>query len=156
MISEFQYLSLKDAPSRARRIVQKNNIILSMVRPIQKHYGILTKVKNNTVVSTGFAVINCTEIDPNYIYLLLTQKDMTEYLDILAEGSTTAYPSLVSADIEKIDFKMPPPESLKLFSDYAADAWKKIDENQTQIRTLSTLRDNLLPKLMSGEVRVKL
>ncbi len=41
------------------------------------------------------------------------------------------------------------------FNKISADNWHKIDINQKQIRTLETLRDNLLPKLMSGEVRVK-
>ncbi len=154
-ISGFQNLSLKDAPSRARRIVQKNDIIISMVRPIQKHYGIMNKVNLNTVVSTGFAVITCIDIDPHFIYVLLTQKDMTEYLEIIAEGSTTVYPSLVPSDIERLDFQMPPDKFIQQFSEYSSNAWGKIEENSSQIRTLARLRDSLLPKLMSGEVRVK-
>jgi type I restriction enzyme S subunit len=155
-ISEYQYLQLKDTPSRARRIVQKNDIVISMVRPIQKHYGILKKVNHNTIVSTGFVVITCIEIDPHFIYVLLTQKEMTEYLDIIAEASTTTYPSLVPSDIAKIDFQIPPTELMQQFSEYAEHAWDKIEENNSQIRTLSHLRDTLLPKLMSGEVKVKL
>jgi type I restriction enzyme, S subunit len=154
-INEFQNIALSEAPSRAKRIVRKNDIIISMVRPIQKHYGILKKVKSNTIVSTGFVVITCTNIDPHFVYILITQKDMTEYLDIIAEASTSAYPSLVPSDIEKIEFEMPSPEKMQPFSEYAANTWKIIEENQTQIRTLSKLRDTLLPKLMSGEVRVK-
>lgn len=155
-ITEYQYLQLKDAPSRARRIVQKNDIVVSMVRPIQKHYGILKKVNPNTIVSTGFVVISCRKIDPHFIYVLLTQKEMTEFLDIIAEASTTTYPSLAPSDIEKIDFQMPPAELLEQFSEYAEHVWGKIEGNNSQIRTLSRFRDTLLPKLMSGEVRVAL
>ena len=153
-ISEYQHLQLKDAPSRARRIVQKNDIVVSMVRPIQKHYGILKKINSNTIVSTGFVVISCVKIDPHFIYVLLTQKEMTEYLDIIAEASTTTYPSLAPSDIAKIDFQMPPTELLQQFSEYAGHVWDKIEENNSQIRTLSRSRDTLLPKLMSGEVRL--
>jgi type I restriction enzyme, S subunit len=144
-ISEFQPLQLKEAPSRARRIVQKDDIIISMVRPIQKHYGILKKVKHNTVVSTGFIVITCTEIDPHFMYVLLTQKEMTEYLDVIAEASTTTYPSLVPSDIAGIASQMPPTELMQQFSEYAASVWDKIEENNSQIRTLSRLRDPLPP-----------
>ena len=154
MISQYQPLSLKEAPSRAKRIVRKNDILLSMVRPIQKHYGILKNIKENAIASTGFAVITCKKIDPHFIYLLLIQKEMTEFLEIIAEGSTTTYPSLVPSDIAKIDFLMPPAALLALFSAYASAAWDKIDKNQSQIRILSQLRDALLPKLMSGEIRV--
>ena len=38
---------------------------------------------------------------------------------------------------------------------YFDDVVSKIQNNQSQIRTLENLRDTLLPKLMSGEVRVK-
>lgn len=155
-ISQFQHLSLNNAPSRAKRIVQKNDIILSMIRPIRKHYGILKKVNCNTVVSTGFVVITCNKIDPHFIFLHLTQNDMTEYLEIIAEGSTTAYPSLVPSDIEKIVFQMPPTSLIKKFSEYASHAWDKIEGNYLQIRTLTRMRDTLLPKLMSGELKVKL
>ncbi len=154
-ISDFQCLPLKDAPSRAKRIVRRNDVVISMVRPIQKHYGILKKVNRNTVVSTGFVVITCVDIDPHFAYLLLTQNDMTEYLDIVAEGSTSAYPSLVPSDLEKIEFQMPPVDLMSVFSEFAGHTWDKIEENHSQIRTLSRLRDVLLPKLISGEVRVK-
>lgn len=155
IIVDFTKLPLKDAPSRAKRIVHKNDIIISMVRPIQKHYGILKDINENTIVSTGFAVITCKCIDPHFLYLLLTQQEMTDYLEIIAEGSTTAYPSLVPSNIKQIEFQLPPTESLNYFSEYTFIIWNKIEKNEVQIRTLSRLRDTLLPKLMSGEVRVR-
>jgi type I restriction enzyme S subunit len=127
-----------------------------MVRPIQKHYGILKKVNPNTIVSTGFVVISCHKIDPHFVYVLLTQKEMTEYLDIIAEASTTTYPSLAPSDIAKIDFQMPPADLLQQFSKYTEHVWDKTEENNSQIRTLSKTRDTILPKLMSGEIRTKL
>ena len=80
---------------------------------------------------------------------------MTEYLHLIAEGTTSAYPSLKPSDIEKIEFQRPPKEKLCAFSKYADKAWDKIDNNYSQIQTLSKLRDSLLPKLMKGEIRVK-
>ncbi len=115
----------------------------------------MKKVNYNTVVSTGFAVITCVDIDPHFVYLLLTQNDMTEYLDMVAEGSTSAYPILVPSDLKTIEFQMPPASLMNVFSEYACHTWDKIEENHSQIRSLSRLRDMLLPKLMSGEVRVR-
>ncbi|QQS33989.1 MAG: restriction endonuclease subunit S [Acidobacteriota bacterium] len=152
IVSEYQYLSLEEAPSRAKRIVKNNDIIISTVRPIHRHYGLLKSVNPNTIVSTGFCVISCTKIDPHFLYIFLTQKEMTEYFDVIAEGSTSAYPSLKPSDISSVDFKMPPPDLLKKFSDYASDAWQKLEINKAQIQSLSSLRDQLLPKLMSGKL----
>jgi len=156
IISEFQVFKLLDAPSRAQRIVRKNDLVYSLVRPIQRHYGILIEVKPNTVVSTGFCVINCHSISPFFMYLLLTIDDSVDYFDMVAEGSTSAYPSLKPSDIANFEFALPPKEKLHAFSEYTADAWNKISSNRIQIQTLTQLRDALLPKLMSGEMRVKM
>lgn len=45
---------------------------------------------------------------------------------------------------------------LKEFDNISIDICSKLEANQTQIRTLASLRDTLLPKLMSGEVRVEM
>lgn len=153
-IEEIQLLSFKEAPSRARRLVKHNDILISTVRPNQKHYGIIKNPKENLVVSTGFCVLTCKSIDPYFIYVLLTTDEMTEYLHSIAEGSTTTYPSLKPSDIEKIEFLLPPKKLLDEFASLAKSNWNKIEVNYRQIATLENLRDNLLPKLMSGEVGV--
>jgi type I restriction enzyme, S subunit len=151
-IEGIQILSLKDAPSRARRLVKHNDVLISTVRPNQKHYGIIKNPKENLVVSTGFCVISCEMIDPHFIYYLVTNDEMTEYLHSIAEGSTSTYPSLKPSDIERIEFQLPPLEKLKEFADISSSYWDKIESNNYQIKTLGKLRDTLLPKLMSGEV----
>jgi type I restriction enzyme S subunit len=153
-IDSTQSLTLIDAPSRARRLVRHNDILISTVRPDQRHYGIIKNPLKNLVASTGFCVITCIDIDPHFTYLLLTNDEMTQYLHSIAEGSTSTYPSLRPDDIEKIEFAIPPLEKMNEFGRVVSRFWEKIYKNQIQIRTLTQLRDTLLPKLMSGEVRV--
>ena len=155
-IDGYQTFDIADAPSRARRIVKHNDVLISTVRPNQKHYGILKNPAEDVIVSTGFCVITCDKINPHFIYILLTTDEMTEYLHSIAEGSTSTYPSLKPSDIEGLVFQLPPQEKLDAFSEYADNAWSKIEYNHTQIITLEKLRDTLLPKLMSGEVRLKI
>ncbi|KAF5431881.1 type I restriction enzyme, S subunit [Candidatus Methanophagaceae archaeon] len=155
-IDGYQTFDIADAPSRARRIVKHNDVLISTVRPNQKHYGILKNPTEDVIVSTGFCVITCDKINPHFIYILLTTDEMTEYLHSIAEGSTSTYPSLKPSDIEGLVFQLPPQEKLDAFSEYADNAWSKIEYNHTQIRTLEKLRDTLLPKLMGGEVRLKI
>jgi type I restriction enzyme S subunit len=135
-------------------LVQHNDILISTVRPDQKHYGIIKNPTDKLVVSTGFCVLTCTKIDPHFIYLLLTNDEMTDYLHSIADGSTSTYPSLKPSDIGSVTFQMPPSDRLMEFSVIARHSWEKIEKNHVQIQTLETLRDTLLPKLMSGEVRV--
>ncbi|MHB1174769.1 MAG: restriction endonuclease subunit S [Sulfuriferula sp.] len=153
-IEDLQLLTLDEAPSRAKRIVEHNDVLISTVRPDQNHYGIIKNPIDNLVVSTGFCVLTCTKIDPHFIYLLLTNDEMTDYLHTIAEGSTSTYPSLKPSDISAIVFQLPPDDRLKEFAVIAHNSWEKIEKNHIQIHTLEKLRDTLLPKLMSGEVRV--
>jgi type I restriction enzyme S subunit len=155
IISEFQTYHLKNAPSRAQRIVKENDIVYSLVRPIQRHYGLLADVKENTIASTGFAVIRSKGINPHFIYLTLTTDEAVETLEMIAEGSTSAYPSLRPSDIGQYRFSKPSNEKLKHFSELSESVWQSLRANTNQIRTLTNLRDSLLPIMMSGEVRVK-
>jgi type I restriction enzyme S subunit len=59
-------------------------------------------------------------------------------------------------DIEALEFSVPASTAMDKFHKFADSIWKKIEVNYNQIRTLTALRDTLLPKLMSGEVRVKM
>ena len=155
-IAELQTMALSDAPSRAKRLVTHNDILISTVRPDQKHYGIFKRPPKDLVVSTGFCVVTSVKVDPHFIYLLLTTNEMTEYLHSIAEGSTSTYPSLKPSDIENLEFQLPPKKVLDRFVGYAEKAWEKIDKNYIKIRNIEKARDTLLPKLMNGEVRIKL
>ncbi|MFV0827834.1 restriction endonuclease subunit S [Klebsiella quasipneumoniae] len=154
-ISELQTMLLSEAPSRAKRLVNEFDIIISTVHPDQCHYGICIDPPSNLVVSTGFCVISGKSISPFFIYYLLTSEDMTEYLHSIAEGSTSTYPSLKPEDIGNVLFLYPGEEKLKNFHKLVGSYWNKIHNNYKKIQTLETLRDTLLPKLMSGEVRVQ-
>ena len=86
-------LKANKAPSRAKRIVKINDIIYSTVRPIQRHYGFIGQAKENTIASTGFAVITPTKIDPKFLYYYLTRDEIVNYLNGIAESNTTTFPA---------------------------------------------------------------
>ena len=97
-------------PSRARRKVEPGDIVYSTVRPNQCHFGLIGDVPDNFLASTGFAVIRgkrevaCTD----YIYWLLVQDHIVEYLHSIAENSTSAYPSIRPSDLEELVLSLPP------------------------------------------------
>ena len=95
-----------------------NSIIYSTVRPNQKHFGIIKTQPENFLVSTGFAVIDADEkqIDSDFLYHYLTQKDVVEHLHAIAEQSTSAYPSIKPIDIENLEIMIPDIETQKKIS----------------------------------------
>lgn len=87
------------------------------------------------------------------VYLWLISKIGQEELASITIGSTQQ--ALTIEGLKSISFKIPPKEVLIQTEIVFNNITSKIDSNQTQIQTLTSLRDNLLPKLMSGEVRVE-
>lgn len=73
-IESYQYYNIEDAPSRAKRLVKEEDIIYSLVRPNQLHYGFIKFPQKNLVVSTGFVTITCKKevLNPKFLYYYLT------------------------------------------------------------------------------------
>ncbi|HGW3457271.1 TPA: restriction endonuclease subunit S [Klebsiella quasipneumoniae] len=89
----------------------------------------------------------------SFMYYLLCSKDMHEQVVAATNGSTV---NQLSADgLQRPEFKLPPECMVKKFTTQITSFWKKISINNSQIKNIESLRDTLLPKLLSGEVRVK-
>lgn len=148
-VDEIQYIntSTDKLPSRARRKVKLNSIIYSTVRPNQLHYGIIKEQLDNFLVSTGFAVIDVDfeKAVPDYIYYVLTQKEVTEHLQAIAEQSVSAYPSIKPSDIENLELLLPDRKTQEKIVAILSSIDKKIKQNNEinnnladQIKTICT------------------
>ncbi len=142
-VDELQYMEVgKDKiPSRAKRIVRKNDVLISTVRPNQKHYGIIKNVAKNMVASTGFAVLTPKEdkVDPGYIYNYLIQDHITTYLHSIAESSTSAYPSIKPSVIGDLEVDLPPFEEQKAIAHILSTLDDKIEVNNQINKTLENM-----------------
>lgn len=132
-IQKLQKFNVKNdnLPSRAQRKVKQNTILYSTVRPNQEHFGIIEKILNNIVVSTGFTTIDVFDnsISPKFLYFLLTQKHITDYLHTIATNSVSAYPSISPNDIGELKFKFPELEVQKKIASVLSSLDSKIELN---------------------------
>ncbi len=144
-IESFQKYKLSEAPSRAKRLVVQDDIIYSTVRPIQRHYGFIDNPLSNLVVSTGFATITCekNKLNPKFLYYLLSNDDTVEYLDVIAEASTSAYPSLKPSDIENLEITIPELPEQKSIASVLSSLDDKIDLLHRQNATLEKMAETL-------------
>ena len=144
-IETLQDIKLSGAPSRAKRLVKHNDIVYSTVRPIQRHYGIINNPPENLVVSTGFSVIeaNLEKANPLFIYYFLTSDEIVETLDVIAEASTSAYPSLRPSDIENLDIFLPPLPEQRAIAGVLSSLDDKIDLLHRQNKTLEAMAETL-------------
>ena len=136
-LAEFAY---SEAPSRAKRKVKENSIVYSMVRPNQRHYGLIKNPTTNLIVSTGFAVLDAKEFaDSKYIYYWLTQNHITDLLQSIAENSTSAYPAIRPIDLENLDISLPPLDEQKRIAEILGSLDDKIELLQKQNKTLEDM-----------------
>ena len=154
-IESYQYYNIEDAPSRAKRLVKEEDIIYSLVRPNQLHYGFIKFPQKNLVVSTGFVTITCKKeiLNPKFLYYYLTQNSVIEYLHTIAEASTSAYPSLKPIDIESLDIEIPSLEEQKRIASILSSLDDKIDLLHQENKTLEAMAETLFRKWFIEEVR---
>lgn len=148
VVSGTVIMNTKEAPSRAQRKVTNNTIIYSTVRPRLKHYGILSLPQNNFIVSTGFTTIDIKDlykdkIDPRYLYLLLTQPTITDYIGNIADTAVSAYPSINPSDLSSLCFMFPDHAIQKTIADIWNNYDRKIELNRAINQNLEAMAKQL-------------
>ncbi|CAH0120337.1 hypothetical protein PAE9249_02856 [Paenibacillus sp. CECT 9249] len=145
-IDQLQTFKLNDAPSRARRIVQDNDILISTVRPNLKHYTMIRKAEPDMIASTGFAVISPKRVHPDFLYYYLTSDSYTRYLTQIAEGQTSAYPAFNSDIIENTVIYLPPENEQCEIGEMLASVDKKIELNNAINKNLEEMAQALFKR----------
>jgi len=138
--------------------VIENSILISKLNPrFPRIWAINSLHKQMAVCSTEFQVLKPkSESLFGYLYFLLHSNDVKEELTMASSGTSGSHQRVKPEDIFNVKTLLPSVSQAENFSNQVLPNIKKIETNRIQIKTLETLRDTLLPKLMSGEVRVNL
>lgn len=133
-------------------IFEENDILFGKLRPYF-HKVCFTECEG--VCSTDILVIRPKQ-EHYFAYCLFAffQNDVVEYANLGSGG--TRMPRTNWETLKRYCVKILDEDSLKRFSELIAPIVEKIKANINQIRKLENLRDTLLPKLISGEVRVEI
>ncbi|MCC5091248.1 restriction endonuclease subunit S [Xanthomonas campestris] len=141
----------EDAPSRAQRALRPNDTIVGTVRPGNGSYALIDE--DGLTGSTGFAVLRPNRKDyASLVYLAAVSPDNIEALSNLADGG--AYPAVRAEVVAATRIVIADEGTIADFAKHVWPLLEKIAENERQSRTLAQLRDILLPKLISGALRV--
>jgi type I restriction enzyme S subunit len=105
-------------------------------------------------VNQHVAIIRAIKgIPPRYLHLYLVQDSTKLFLIGMSAGATRH--AITKGHLESTDVLKPSAPVLSAFEKLTTPWFERIDANRTQSRTLATLRDTLLPKLLSGELSVE-
>ena len=167
---EFDYISLSDvdsesfeitttrqvfksAPSRARRIVSKGDVIISTVRPNLQAFSLIKDDVNDLIVSTGFAVLTPQKINGEYLYQYVFSQPITKQFYQLVVGSN--YPAVNSSDVFHLKIAVPPlPEQQRIVS--VLSLWDTaIAKQAALIEKLTVRKRGLMQQLLTGKKRLK-
>ncbi|MFA5782519.1 MAG: restriction endonuclease subunit S [Bacteroidales bacterium] len=148
-ISKITYAGLENSSAK---LFPENTIIIAIyAAPTVGRLGILSNEATFNQAACGF-VTDEEKICFEYLYLHLLYS--RRKLNDMASGS--AQQNLNVGIMKEFGIILPPEYLMQKFRDHVRPFFKKIKLNATQIRILTQLRDTLLPKLMSGEVGVKM
>jgi type I restriction enzyme, S subunit len=142
-----------EAPSRARRGVSVGDTIWSTVRPGRRSYALILEDDPELVVSTGFAVLTPVKVGAAFLYEVTKRNEFVQYLESVSEGS--AYPAVRAERFEQAVIPLLSQTRLREFEAIVMPLRRQISAKQAESRLLAELRDSLLPRLMSGEIRVR-
>ena len=105
-LSFTKILDPKDAPSRARRMVQNNDVALSTVRPNLRAFGYLENLPKNCLASTGFAILSANEKTiGKFLFYSVHQEYMVEQM--ISKSDKGQYPSVTSSDVKELSIYLP-------------------------------------------------
>ncbi len=146
-------LDWEAAPSRARRIAKAGDTIMGTTRPGNGSFAYISR--DGLTVSTGFAVLSPrSAMYRDSVYIAATSVENIERLANLADGHGGAYPAVKPNEVTDTVIVFPGDEALASFADLVSPIREKIEHAKAESRTLARTRDLLLPKLMSGEIRL--
>ncbi len=142
-----------DAPSRARRSVTDGDVIFSTVRPARMAYSMMFDPESSTIVSTGFAVMSPKGVPSTLLFAIVSDSEFGKYCDSVSQGS--AYPAVSPSAMGNYEVKRPEIDVLAGFGERTEQILRRAHQGLQENRALASLRDALLPELLSGRLRVK-
>lgn len=154
LLKPTEKIQFKNAPSRARRVFKRNNILMSTVRPYLQGFAYIDFESDDCICSTGFAVISGERpSDIKYIYHNLFSYTITNQIQRLLVGSN--YPAINTEDVENL--KIPYPNNKNERAEIASilSTWDKaIELKEKLIEQKKQQKKGLMQKLLTGEVRL--
>lgn len=104
-------------------------------------------------MSTGFAVLSPRVLGACYLYETTTREEFVDYLVANTDGS--AYPAVRAEHFVRANVLVPSSAIRNAFEPFAVPLQDLVATGDAESRHLATLRDYLLPRLLSGRVRVQ-
>lgn len=153
-ISAPQKLMGKHAPSRARKIINTGDVLVSLTRPNLNAVAYVSGDYDNQFASTGFEVIKTIGIESRYIFFLVRTKDFIDSISGVTQGAL--YPAAKSSDVKAYSFPLPPLNEQIRIVNKLDSLLAKVDAALNRLDKIPSLlkrfRQTVLAAATSGEL----
>jgi type I restriction enzyme S subunit len=144
----------RSAPSRARRKLRKDDVVVSTVRPNLKSHFIFLADNGEWVCSTGFSVLRCKDgvAHPAYVFLQMFGNFIVCQIETLLTGSN--YPAINSRDVRALEIPLPRYEEQIAIATVLSDMDGEIFTLETKLTKARQLKTGMMQELLTGRIRL--
>ena len=131
-------------PGQAKKAIQKEDILFSEIRPINKRFAFVEKDCDEYVVSTKFMVLRSKgDVIPKYLYHYLKCSSTIRNLQKEAESRSGTFPQITFDAVSYFSIPVPSKEQQKRISTFVDKIEEKIELNQKMNQTLEEIAKTL-------------
>ena len=143
----FRYPTRRVYCTAPKRFAKKGDTLVSVRAPV----GDINMVEEKCCIGRGVAAIRHKTGSRSYTYYAMRflREDFSRY-----EAEGTVFGSINKTDFQTLSQLRPCNKIIEAFESFIYPLDQSIENNENQSRTLAQIRDALLPKLLSGEIRV--
>jgi type I restriction enzyme S subunit len=150
-------LLFEKAPSRARRVVNSGDTLISTVRTYLKAILFIENANDNLIASTGFAVIAPSDdFLPDYLFYILSSEIVLQ--NITASSVGVSYPAINASEIGGFYSWFPEKQEQKTIIDFIVKEINKIntkvEKTKKLIDLLSEYKQSLISEVVTGKIKV--
>lgn len=154
VIENPQYLTGKDAPSRARKEIKAHDIIVSLTRPNLNAVALVSEKYDEQIASTGFEVIRPTLVESRYIFALVRSRHFIDSISGLVQGAL--YPAAKSSDVQSYEFPLPPLAEQKIIAENLDTLLAQVDSTKARLEQIPQILKRFRQAIMASAVEGKL
>ncbi len=145
-----------DAIKSNKFIVSPDCVLVSKLNPrIPRVWLPDLRTENRAICSTEFLVATPKPgVSREFLFCLFTNETFISVFTTMVTGTSGSHQRVKPESLLGMDAVIPPRSVMVSFTDATAPLLERINHNIAESRTLAALRDALLPKLLSGELRL--
>ena len=128
-----------------KRYAEKDNVLITVRAPV----GAINITNERCCIGRGLASLRLKKDHGSFLFYFMKSLSWNMF-----EGEGTIFGSITKVDLEGLKIPEYPAELIKQFNEFTESTYDKIWKNSKSMIVLTKIRDILLPKLMSGEIRV--